>query len=176
MSTSATTTVGAKPIPNIEQSNARAIEGLLGGIPLKSLEAFCRRMATGLRAGVDILRLLDMESRIGTVRHREVATDLIEQLRAGHSMSDSMNHQGSYFPKLLVKMVDAGEHAGGLDRVFREMADYYHDLKRTRSDFLSQITWPVIQLVLAIMIGAILILVNGFFTSGSANEKAFDLT
>ncbi len=133
-------------------------------------------MATGLRAGVDLLRLLDMESKTGSARHREVAKNLSDELTKGHSLSDAMTHQGHYFPKLLIKMIDAGEHAGGMDRVFREMADYYQDLKRTRNDFLSQISLPMIQLVIAILIGCIMIYVNGFFKSGSANDKAFDLT
>jgi len=133
-------------------------------------------MATGLRAGVDLLRLLDMESKTGSARHREVAKNLSDELTKGHSLSDAMTHQGHYFPKLLIKMIDAGEHAGGIDRVFREMADYYQDLKRTRNEFLSQISLPMIQLVIAILIGCIMIYVNGFFKSGSANDKAFDLT
>jgi type IV pilus assembly protein PilC len=165
-----------KPAQDVPESDSRFIESLLGGISLKGLEAFCRRMATGLRAGVDILRLLEMEARIGSERHREVARGLAQQLHGGNSFAQAMQYQGHYFPVLLIKMVDAGEHAGGLDRVFREMADYYHDLKKTRNDFLSQITWPIIQLGIAIMVGAILIMVNGFFTSGSSNERAFDLT
>jgi len=173
---SRTNAMEAKPIENLNNSNSRSIEGILGGISLKALEGFCRRMATGLRTGVDLLRMLDLEAKSGTVRHREVAKNLSDQLRAGSSLSDAMNHQGHYFPKLLIKMVDAGEHAGGLDRVFREMADYYQDLKKTRSDFLAQISWPVIQLCLAIFIGCIVILVNGFFKAGSPNDSAFDLT
>jgi type IV pilus assembly protein PilC len=169
------TTMAAKPIPSLD-SNARTLEGITGGISLKALEGFCRRMSTGLHAGVDLLRLLEMETRAGSDRHKEVAHDMIDQLRAGHTLSESMSHQGHYFPNLLIKMVDAGDQAGGIDRIFREMADYYHALKKTRSDFISQITWPVIQLCLAIFIGAILILVNGFFGSTSVNGKAYDLT
>ncbi len=175
-SSSPSTALSAKPIPGVEKTTSRGLEGILGGISLKSLEGFCRRMATGLRSGVDLLRLLDMESKAGSARHREVAKNLSDELTKGYSLSDAMTHQGHYFPKLLIKMIDAGEHAGGTDRVFREMADYYQDLKRTRSEFLSQISLPMIQLVIAILIGCIMIYVNGFFKSGSANDKAFDLT
>ncbi|MFY8199172.1 MAG: type II secretion system F family protein, partial [Pirellula staleyi] len=160
-SSSPSTALGAKPISDVEINSSRSLEGILGGISLKSLEGFCRRMATGLRAGVDLLRLLDIESKAGPARHREVAKNLSEELVKGHSLSDAMSHQGHYFPKLLIKMIDAGEHAGGMDRVFREMADYYQDLKQTRSKFLSQISMPMIQLVIAILIGCIMIYVNG---------------
>ena len=109
------------------------MERVFGGISLKALEAFCRRMSMGLKSGVDLLRILGLETKTGTARHREVATNMIDALRNGHTLSESMGLQGYYFPSLLVKMIDAGEHAGGMDRTFREMADYYQDLKQTRT-------------------------------------------
>ena len=175
-SSSIPTSLSGKPVPSVEIRNSHGLEGILGGISLKALEAFCRRTSTGLRSGVDLLRLLEMETKCGNARHREVAKSLGEELRKGNTLSEAMNHQGYYFPKLLIKMIDAGEHAGGMDRAFLEMADYYQDLKRTRNEFLAQITFPVIQLVIAILIGCIMIFVNGFFQSGSANDRAFDLT
>jgi len=156
--------------------NAKSLERIFGGASLKVLEAYCRRMSTGLRSGLDLLRLLDLETNAGTPRHRGVASYMIGLIRSGHSLAEAMQMQGLYFPPLLNKIVDAGEHAGGLDRVFREMADYYQDLKKSKSDFISQITFPVIQLVLAVLIGAGLIYINGFFASGSSSEPAFDLT
>jgi len=130
----------------------------------------------GLKSGVDLLRILSIETKAGTARHREVAANMIDALRNGHSLSESMGLQGYYFPLLLVKMIDAGEHAGGMDRTFREMADYYQDLKQTRSAFISQITFPVIQLFLAFAIASGVILINGFFQAGSLQDKPLDLT
>lgn len=164
----------ARDEANLE--NAKPLEAIFGGAPLKVLEAYCRRMSTGLRAGLDLLRLLDLETKAGTPRHRDVANNMIGLVRSGHTLAQAMQMQGLYFPTLLNKMVDAGEHAGGLDRVFREMADYYQDLKKSKSDFISQITFPVIQLCLAVLIGAGLVYINGFFSSGSPSEPAFDLT
>ncbi len=53
---------------------------------------------------------------------------------------------------MLVQMVSAGEAGGGLDRVFLHMAEYYKDLRDARGDFLQRISWPLIQLGLAILI------------------------
>jgi type IV pilus assembly protein PilC len=130
----------------------------------------------GMKSGVDLLRMLGMETKTGSARHREVAQNMIDGLRKGNSLSETMAQQGYYFPALLVKMIDAGEHAGGVDRIFREMADYYQDLKQTRTAFISQITMPVIQLVIAILVACGLIFVNGFLTAGSPQDKPFDLT
>jgi type IV pilus assembly protein PilC len=73
-------------------------------------------------------------------------------------------------------MIEAGEHSGQVDRTLQFMSEYYLDLKKTRQDFISQITMPVIQLLAAIGIICLLIFINGFFKSGSSNDKPFDLT
>jgi type II secretory pathway component PulF len=56
------------------------------------------------------------------------------------------------------------------------MSEYYLDLKKTRQDFISQITLPIIQLIAAIFIVCILIFVNGFLKAGSSTDEPFDLT
>lgn len=180
-STSANATKAQRKTSSSESSGSNAdkplsMERIFGGISLKALEGFCRRLSIGLRSGVDLLRILETEAKVGSTRHRQVVQNMIENLRAGHTLADAFALEGAYFPTLLIKMVDAGEHAGGMDRTFLYMADYYQDLKRTRSDFLSQIFMPVIQLCIAMMIICLLIFVNGFFKSGSPQEPPLDLT
>ncbi len=153
-----------------------SLERVFGGISLGMLEAFCGRMALGLRTGVDLIRILETEAKVGSSRHRQVATNMVDAIRKGNTLADTIAMQGDYFPPLLIKMIGAGEHAGGLDRTFRYMADYYQDLKKTRNEFASQITLPIIQLGIAILICCGLIFINGLLKSGSPNEPAFDLT
>jgi type II secretory pathway component PulF len=159
-----------------EPSNRRALERLFGGASLTQVQNFCNRTATGLHAGVDILRVLETESKAGSSRYRDACRDTAQRIREGYSLADSMRMQGDFFPPLLLKMVEAGEHSGQMDRTLRFMGEYYLDLKKTRQDFMSQITTPVIQLLLAIAIVCALIFINGFFRSGSMNEKPLDLT
>ncbi len=159
-----------------EPSNRRALERLLGGASLTQVQNFCNRTATGLHAGVDILRILETEAKAGSSRYRDACRNTAERIREGYSLADAMRMQGDYFPPLLLKMVEAGEHSGQMDRTLRFMGEYYLDLKKTRQDFISQITTPVIQLLIAIAIVCALIFINGFFKSGSINEKPLDLT
>lgn len=164
------------PPPSSDPDNSRSLERILGGASLSQLHQFCNRISTGLHAGVDILRVLDLESKTGAVRYRDAVKDTGDKIRLGYSLPQAMSLQGAFFPPLLIKMIEAGEHSGQIDRVLRYMSDYYLDLKRTRQDFLSQIMTPVIQLVAAIGIICALIFINGFFSAGTANEKPFDLT
>ncbi|MEK0426177.1 MAG: putative type secretion system protein [Planctomycetota bacterium] len=152
------------------------IQRMFGGASLGQLYHFCNRLSTGLRAGVDPLRLLDAESKAGATRYRDAAKDTADKIRLGYTFSEAMQLQKGFFPPLLIKMISAGEESGQVDRVLGYMSDYYQDLKRTRQDFVSQITAPVIQLLLAILIICGMIFINGFFQAGGPNEKPFDIT
>ncbi|MEI8214247.1 MAG: type II secretion system F family protein [Planctomycetota bacterium] len=154
----------------------RSLEQLFGGASLSQLHHFCSRVGTGLHSGLDTVRILDVESKAGAARYRQAVKDSSDKIRAGYSLPEAMQLQGAFFPPLLIKMIEAGEHSGQIDRVLKYMSDYYLDLKRTRQDFISQITAPVIQLIAAIGIVCLLIFINGFFQSGSTQEKPFDLT
>jgi type II secretory pathway component PulF len=118
-------------------------------------------MGIGLRSGVDILRLLEAETKSGNVRYRQSIQRVIERIRNGNSLSKAMGEEKGYFPRLLVQLVAASELGGRMDAMFHYMADYYDQLKKTRSEFLGQITWPLIQLGLAIMIVGLFILLMG---------------
>ena len=133
-------------------------------------------MATGLRSGVDLLRLLESEAKHGSNRHRQVIDHLIQSVRKGETLSGAMTLQGSYFPQLLIRMLRAGEHSGRVEHCFQEMADHYRNLKRARSTFMGQILFPLISLAIGFGVITLVIFINGFFQPGSPNEPAFDLT
>jgi type IV pilus assembly protein PilC len=83
----------------------------------------------------------------------------------GDTMTEGLARTGDYFPPLLAEMVEVGEHTGHLAEVFRRLADHYEEQLRLRRMFMSSITWPVIQLVLAIVVIGIMILVLGVIGS-----------
>jgi type IV pilus assembly protein PilC len=139
---------------------------------LRPLASFCRRMGVGLRAGVDILRILDTETRTGSPEHRQVMALVQHDVQQGNSLGKAMLTQKRYFPPLLIQLVHAGELGGRLEQVFLEMADHYDQMLRTRAHFVGRITMPLIQLGLAILIIGAVILIQGLLHSGS--ELAYD--
>jgi type II secretory pathway component PulF len=140
-------------------------------ISLKAAEQFCGRFATALKAGIDPLKLLDSESRMVSRRHQEAAAAVRARLVAGDTLAEAMKYRSDYFPKLLTQMVEAGEHAGGLDRTFAYMSKYYRDLRETRGSFIKQITWPLIQLGIAVLVVSLLIwLIGAVFTDVSNRD------
>jgi type IV pilus assembly protein PilC len=139
---------------------------------LRELAEFCRRMGIGLRAGVDVLKLLHNEQRMGSVHHRQAMADVESKIRSGETLADSMRAQGKYFPHLLIQMIHASEIGGRTEAVFAYMASYYEQLKKTRSDFVQRISWPIIQLILAIGIVGAVILIQGILSPNSTYDAS----
>jgi type IV pilus assembly protein PilC len=144
---------------------------------LATAAAFCRRMSVSLRAGVDILRILEVETRTGDARHRAAMQTVESEVKQGSSLARAMLAEKKYFPPLLIQLVNASEIGGRLDSMFAYMADYYEQLKQTRSLFISRITWPMIQLFMAVGIVGLVILIQAILTPNTTyNASAIGLS
>ena len=140
---------------------------------LGELAAFCRRMGIGLRAGVNILKLLENETRTSNPRHRRTMQSMHERVQAGNSLAKAMLEEKKYFPPLLIQLVHASELGGRVEHLFEYMAGYYSDLKKTRSEFLSKISWPMFELGMAVVIIGVVILIQAMLSPG---ENSYDAT
>ncbi len=139
---------------------------------LKAVAFFCRRMGTGLKAGVDIVKLLESEQRVGTTRHQQAMRQLTDSIRSGNSLAKGMLEQKNYFPPLLIQMVHASELGGRMEGMFAYMAHYYDQLKTTRSYFISRVSWPLMQLVMAVGVIGLVILIQGMLNPNSTYDAS----
>ncbi|RCS54610.1 hypothetical protein DTL42_05610 [Bremerella cremea] len=141
-------------------------------ISKSNLIQLCRRVGNQLHAGVDIRRVWQREAERASGSMKHVMESICESIDEGHQMHEAINFTGDYFPKLFRQMIKLGEDTGHLDRIFLELADQYEHQLKLRNSFLASITWPLIQLGLAILIIGILIFVMGFISE--MNERTVD--
>lgn len=129
---------------------------------LSAAAGFCRRMETGFRAGVDLLKLCERESQHGSKLHREAMQSVTAQLRDGTPMARAMIDvpNPKYFMPLMIQMVHIGETTGRLERTLKELADHYEHRIAMRRMFLQGIAWPTLQLVGGIMVIGLSILIT----------------
>ncbi len=133
---------------------------------------FCRRMGIGLRAGADLLRLLQAETKYGSPQQREAISHVLESVKAGFQISDAMKQRGNFFPRLMVSMTRVGESTGTLERTFLTLATHFEQQVTLRRLFLTSIAWPVIQLVLGLGVISIVIYLMGILTPSSGGPMA----
>lgn len=144
-------------------------------IPLKPLALVCRSLSTLLHSGVAIDKAFRIaSSKLGDPRARRALEEIATDLRKGNDVAASMRRHGVYFPELLIDMVSVAEQTGALPEVLAGLADHYDNTLRLRRTFLAAIAWPVIQLVVAILVIALLIFVLGIIAESNSGE-AFDV-
>ena len=133
---------------------------------LKELSGICRRVGISLEAGVDARKAWSREAERVTGRRAQAIQSIVDELEQGTSTPDALKQTGESFPPLMHDLVLIGEHTGKLDRIFLRLADHYDHLQQLRRSFLTGITWPAIQLGMAIFVVGLLILVMGLIPAG----------
>lgn len=122
-------------------------------------------MSTALRAGVDVRTVWQQESERGSPQQRSRAEEVRRQVAVGETVAAAMRSCDGYFPALACDMVDVGEQSGHLDAVLLQLAEYYEHVVELRRSFLQRVAWPGVQLVMAVLVVALLILILGMVGS-----------
>jgi type IV pilus assembly protein PilC len=141
-------------------------------LSLYNLVTLCGAFKVGLSAGLPLVDVFEQQGRKGPYAARSVISKIADRLRAGDALEDVLRSYSGSFPPLFISMVTVGEQTGNLPEIFRELERYYRMQLTLRRQFLTQITWPVIQLVGSIVVITLLIIILGWIAPSEG--KAFD--
>ncbi len=134
-----------------------------------ALAVVCRSLSTLLHSGVPVVRALEVAGRKSRDPRCERAIAVMsDRVRQGEEVSSAMAGQVGRFPPLMVDMVRMSEHTGALPEVLEHLAEHFENALTLRRQFLSQITWPVVQFVIATLVIALLIFVLGMIPGGES--------
>ena len=138
-------------------------------IPLKTLAVLCKSLATMLHSGVALVKTLEIASRkTGNARCRQKLANVRQEVQQGTDIAQAMRYQNGYFPELVTDMVSVGEQAGSLPEVLDGLAAHYENIVRLRRMLIGLITFPVLQLVAAILVVALVIFILGILGGSPA--------
>lgn len=115
------------------------------------LQMYYRQMQLMLRAGHTLIEALEASSRLA--RRPRLARTLdrcAERISAGSSFSASLAQETAIFPRIAVKLTEAGEASGELDAVFERLAVLAERRADVRRQVLTALTYPAFVLVAAI--------------------------
>ena len=112
----------------------------------------CRQIGVALRAGLDIRKVWEHETRRGSSAQRQAARQVLDEINRGEPLAEAMRSVSPFFPRLTCDLVEVGETAGRLEEVFLKLADHYDHMLKLRRQFIGDVTWPLIQLGLAILV------------------------
>lgn len=137
----------------------------------KALETFCRSMHRMLGAGVPIRKCLkSASSKSVDSRLRSTVEEVIIDVNGGSDLTSSFRKHEFHYPDLFLDLLNVGEQTGALPEVFNGLAEFYEARNRRMKELRSQIAWPVIQAVAAILIIGLVIYITGAISSSAGGE------
>ncbi len=131
---------------------------LMGDLTRKLIVArFSRTLGTLLRAGLPMLRALDISKTVAGnvvfVAAIEAARDTVGE---GEDLATPLRRSG-VFPPLVIHMVAAGEHSGQLETMLLKVADSYENDVETTVASLTSLLEPVMILGMGLVVGFIVL-------------------
>jgi type IV pilus assembly protein PilC len=131
-------------------------------------------MRYSLASGLMLRDVMELLAVKGTPVVRPVAASIATELKAGWGLQDALDKHENAFPPLFRSLAAVGEESGSLPEVLHELERYYLLQQKLRRDFISQITWPVLQLFAAILVIAGLILILGLLPTENTSGQKVD--
>lgn len=112
-------------------------------------------LAITQQAGIPLLTGLSaLANTTGNSYYRDIINKIINGIEQGNAFSQMLS---SYFPKLCVQLVHAGEESGSLDVMLNNLSLYYQQQNQTLTDNLVKGFEPILMLFLALIIGGLVI-------------------
>jgi type IV pilus assembly protein PilC len=130
-------------------------------LPLSDLIELCRVLRHYLSAGLVLVDVFRQQAAKGRGAIRPVAGRIAAALAKGDSLEDALKPETEVFPPLFLSLVRVGERTGMLPEVCAELEKFFTRQQKLERQFIAQITWPVVQFVMAVFVLAGLILILG---------------
>jgi general secretion pathway protein F len=128
-------------------------------IKSRHMAAFFAQLADLLRAGVALLRALQILSKQNS---NPILTDILREVQAkvadGTSLADAMAMHPGAFPELAVSMVRAGEEGGFMEDVLERIAIFTEHQEDLKSKVMGAMAYPIFLAVTGIVILNVLVL------------------
>ena len=147
----------------------------MADLGLKATADWCRAIGSPLRAGLSVKEALRLAAKQADSNISGYSAALLQRLEDGDSLAEALDLVPLRAPSLLRAMAKVGERTGRFPEALRDLENYYRFQLTLRRQFISQMTYPVIQLFAALCIVGLLIYVMGIL--GNANGpggKRFD--
>ncbi len=129
------------------------------GVTSENVTIFSRQLATLLKAGLPLLRSLEVIGRQEKNPYfKDIVDSLADSVRTGNKFSDGLQQHSKVFDKLYINMARAGEAGGVLDVVLDRLATFQEKAMKTTNKVKSAMVYPVVILSVAVAIVVILMI------------------
>lgn len=120
---------------------------------------FSRQLALLLESGTDIVSSLELlQSQVTNRTLQGVIGEVAADIRGGSSLSAALSKHPRAFPELYYRTMAAGEQAGNLEIVLRQMADYLERGATVEKKIKNAMTYPIIVAIVAVIVVSVIVI------------------
>lgn len=120
---------------------------------------FTQELSTLVNAGLPLDRALSICAELTERKaFREVITDVLQELKGGKSLADSLHSHPEVFSDLYRNMITAGEASGSLGVVLERLAEFERASDELRGYLISAMIYPL--LLALVGMGSIFVMMN----------------
>jgi general secretion pathway protein F len=118
----------------------------------KDIVNFTTELATLVESGLPLDRSLTIliELTEDNKRLNTVVVNILERIKAGKSLADSLEMEANIFTKFYLNMVRAGEMGGDLGGVLHELFDYLERSQNLKEKVTSALIYPAMLLLMSV--------------------------
>ena len=165
----ALSTLGAKGVFPISVTLAEAAKAHQANkrrrVPARTLCVFYTQLSDLLRAGVPLLRSLELLERL--TRHmtlKMVLREVHDQVADGTRLAEALRQHPTVFPELTVSMVRAGEEGSFLEDTLQRIADFTEHQEELKGRVFGAMAYPAFLVVVGslILVGMLVFFVPKF--------------
>jgi len=131
---------------------------ITSGIKPMEIIMFSRQLALLLESGTDVVTSLELlEAQAENKFLKNVLSQVVSDIRGGAPLSEALSHHPKVFSSMYHRLVSVGERTGTLEVVLRRAAEYMERAYVTRKSVKNALTYPLIVVIVAIGVIAILV-------------------
>lgn len=124
------------------------VQTRLESVKLRELIIFTKQMQTMLKAGIPMVRLLQvLEHQTQNRRLKQVVADVARDIREGKSLHQALSEHSRVFSRLYLSMIQAGETSGSLTEILDRLIYIIEHEHKIKSDIRSALQYPIMVVV-----------------------------
>lgn len=128
-------------------------------VSARDFSIFCRQFVSIIRAGVSIIKALEMMAeQTENKALKKAIREIYEEVSKGETLAGAMRKRSAIFSNMFCNMVEAGEASGSLEVSFERMALQFDKENTLKQAVKKAITYPCVLLV--IMVGVIILMMT----------------
>jgi type IV pilus assembly protein PilC len=127
-------------------------------VNLIDLTQFTRSLYLLLTSGIPIVEALDLTSEVALMkRTNKVIFKAKEMVLSGKPLSQGLRSSKSFIPLIMIKLIEAGEKTGTLDRSMEEISEYFDYQVTNTLKTLMTLLEPVMLVIVGLLVGGMML-------------------